>query len=273
MDKTTCGFIGTGRMATALARGFTATGLLKPSQLLGSDSQPAATEQFAQATGAKAVASNAALVAEANVVFLAVKPQHLAHVLTEIRPQLTKQHLVVSVAAGVTLKTLTAGLGPEPRLVRVMPNTPCLVGQGASAYCLGPTATADDGALVAKLLAAVGKAYLLDESLLDVVTGLSGSGPAYVMLIIEALADGGVRCGLPRAVAQSLAAQTVLGSAQMLLTTGEHPSVLKDQVASPGGTTIAGLAALERGGLRSAMIEAVSAATARSRELGLAAGN
>ncbi|MBS0210891.1 MAG: pyrroline-5-carboxylate reductase [Planctomycetes bacterium] len=273
MDKTTCGFIGTGRMATALARGFVEAGLLTPAQMLGSDSYPSAADQFKATTGAQIATSNGALVNAAQIIFLAVKPQHMASVLAEIKPHIGNRHLVISVAAGVPLRVLSAGLGSEPRLVRVMSNTPCLVGQGASAYCLGPNATKDDAALVAKLLESVGRAYQLDEGLLDVVTGLSGSGPAYAMLMIEALADGGVRCGLPRAVAQGLAAQTLLGAAQMVLATGEHPGALKDQVASPGGTTIAGLAVLEQRGIRSALIEAVTAATNRSKELGQAAAN
>ena len=149
-----------------------------------------------------------------------------------------------------------------------MPNTPCLIGQSASGYCLGPRATAADGQLVAQLLGAVGRAFAVDEKLLDAVTGLSGSGPAFVYVMIEALSDGGVRMGLPRDVATALAAQTVRGAAQMVLETGEHPGVLKDRVASPGGTTIAGLQALETGGLRGTLMAAVEAATRRSIELG-----
>lgn len=214
------------------------------------------------------VADNAAVAAAADIVFLSIKPQHMSEVLEGLRGKLTHRHLVISVAAGVPLSRMSEALGPGPRLVPVMPNTPCLVGQGAAGYCLGPGTTADDVAIVERLLSSVGRAYLLDERLLDAVTGLSGSGPAYVCVMIEALADGGVRVGLPRQVAQDLAVQTVLGTAAMILKTGEHPAVLKDQVASPGGTTIAGLAALEAGGLRSALIAAVEAATARLRELG-----
>jgi pyrroline-5-carboxylate reductase len=166
------------------------------------------------------------------------------------------------------LKLLIASLGSQARLARVMPNTPCLVGAGASAYALGGAATAADGQLVARLLSTVGIAVELDESLLDAVTGLSGSGPAYVYQVIEALSDGGVLMGLPRDVATRLASQTVLGAAQMVMHTGEPPAVLKDAVASPGGTTIAGLHALESGGLRAALMNAVRAATLRSRELG-----
>jgi pyrroline-5-carboxylate reductase len=159
-------------------------------------------------------------------------------------------------------------LGSDRRLVRVMPNTPCLVGASASAYCVGGAATCEDGQLVERLLSAVGLAIALPEPLLNAVTGLSGSGPAFVCLIIEALADGGVKAGLPRDVALKLAAQTVCGTARMVLETGQHPAALKDAVASPGGTTIAGLHELERGGVRGSLMNAVEAATRRSRELG-----
>src|SRR5207244_7402529 len=163
---------------------------------------------------------------------------------------------------------LAEGLGSERRLVRVMPNTPCLVAASASGYAPGEAATTEDINLVDRLLNAVGRAFRLPEHLLDAVTGLSGSGPAFIYVIIEAMSDGGVRMGLPRDVATALAAQTVFGAAKMVLETGAHPAVLKDMVASPGGTTIAGLHALERGGLRAALIDAVEAATKRSAELG-----
>lgn len=255
-------------MATALARGFARAGLTAPGAILASDPLPEASAAFASATGGRTATSNRAVAAESSVLFLAVKPQQMADVLAELREHVGSQHLVVSIAAGVTLSTIAAALGPGPRLVRVMPNTPCLVGQGASGYCPGPGATPADADLVGRLLAAVGRAFQVDEKLLDAVTGLSGSGPAFVFVMIEALSDGGVRAGLPRSVAQALAAQTVLGAAHMVLATGEHPAALKDQVASPGGTTIAGLAALEAGGVRAALMAAVAAATERSRALG-----
>ncbi len=261
------GFIGAGQMARALAAGFVKAGLLKPSQVSASDAVPAALAAFAVAVpGAQSAADNATLVGNCDIVFLAVKPQQAGAALTGLtKPAADK--LVISIAAGVTLATLSAALG-KSRLVRVMPNTPCLVGQSASGYALGPRATADDGALVASLLESVGRAFAVDEKLLDAVTGLSGSGPAFVYVMIEALSDAGVQMGLPRDVAMQLAAQTVRGAAQMVLETGEHPGVLKDRVASPGGTTIAGLAALEAGGLRGTLIAAVEAATRRSIELG-----
>ena len=263
------GFVGAGQMARALAAGFVKAGLVQPSQILASDVAPAAVEALRQAVpGARAVPSNTALAAEADVLLLAVKPQQIPAVLAELRPALKPNHLVISIAAGVRLAALGKGLGESVRLVRVMPNTPCLVGKSASGYCLGATTSAADGALVAELLGAVGRAFAVDEKQLDAVTGLSGSGPAFVFLVIEALSDGGVRMGLTRDVALALAAQTVLGSAEMVLQTGDHPAVLKDRVTSPGGTTIAGLQALEAGGLRATLMAAVEAATRRSIELG-----
>lgn len=261
------GFLGAGQMATALAAGWARAGLLDAARSRASDPVPGARQAFEQATGVRAVPTNAE-VAAADVLVLAVKPQVMPAVLAEVRPHVGSRHLVVSIAAGVTLKTLADALGAGTRVVRVMPNTPCLVGASASGYAAGPAATPEDVALVGKLFGAVGTAFALPEHLLDAVTGLSGSGPAFVYVLIEALADGGVRVGLPRDVAQSLAAQTVLGSAKMVLETGRHPAALKDAVASPGGTTIAGLHALERGGFRAALMDAVEAAAQRAGELG-----
>ena len=265
---TAVGFVGAGQMATALAAGWSRAGLLDPARSRASDPHPDARAKFEQTTGVKAAEGNAEVAAAADVLVLAVKPQVMPGALAELRPHLEARHLVVSIAAGVTLEALAAGLGRDVRLVRVMPNTPCLVGASASGYAAGPAATPEDVALVGTLFGAVGTAVAVPERLLDAVTGLSGSGPAFVYVIIEALADGGVRAGLPRDVAQTLAAQTVLGSAKMVLETGQHPGALKDAVASPGGTTIAGLHALERAGLRAALMDAVTAAADRARELG-----
>lgn len=261
------GFLGAGKMATALATGLSQAGLTDPSRILASDVLAPAREQFAKATGARTTADNTEVVREADVLFLAVKPQYVRPVLSEVRPALEMRHLLISIAAGVTLETMLGLVGKDVRLVRVMPNTPCLVGASASAYCLGGNATSEDGQIVERLLTAVGVAVALPEQLIDAVTGLSGSGPAYAYLMIEALSDGGVRMGLPRDVATRLAAQTLLGAAKMVLETGQHPGQLKDAVASPGGTTIAGLHALETGGLRGCLMNAVQAATLRSREL------
>jgi len=269
MTSHTIGFIGAGQMARALAGGLLQAGLVRAEQLVAADPVPAAGEEFSRfVPGARIVPGNAQVAAQATVLFLAVKPQQVPGVLAELKTCVGDQHLIVSIAAGVRLATLAEGLGQRGRLIRVMPNTPCLVRQSASAYAIGPKATPADGELVKQLLSAVGLALPLDEKLLDAVTGLSGSGPAFVYVMIEALADGGVRMGLPREIAAALAAQTVKGAAEMVLTSGDHPAVLKDRVASPGGTTIAGLQALESGGVRAALINAVEAATRRSTELG-----
>lgn len=262
------GFVGAGRMATALARGLVSSGFTAAESIAACDVLPEAREGFAAATGARAVESVADILAEAEIAVLAVKPQQMRGVLAEAEPHVTQSHLIVSIAAGVGLGTLIAALGTDRRVVRVMPNTPALIGAGAAGFARGGTATPEDAGLVERMFSTVGLAVELPESLLDAVTGLSGSGPAYVYEIIEALSDGGVRMGLPRDVATRLAAQTVLGAARMVLETGEHPAALKDAVASPGGTTIAGLYALQRGGLRGLLMEAVEEATERSRELG-----
>jgi pyrroline-5-carboxylate reductase len=262
------GFIGAGQMARALARGITATGLVAADAIVAHDPAPAAGERFlAEVPGARLVDANPEVVKQSDVVILAVKPQNLADVTAQLGAVPGPEKLFVSILAGVPLSTLCGQLACQ-RVVRVMPNTPCLIRSGASAYAPGPGATPQDGELVGSLLRAVGVAFQLDESLLDAVTGLSGSGPAYVYTMIEALSDGGVRVGLPRATATALAAQTVLGAAQMVLSTSDHPGVLRERVTSPGGTTIAGLQLLERRALRSALIDAVEAATTRSRELG-----
>ena len=262
------GFLGAGQMATALATGWASAGLLDVSRSVAADPYPTARSQFHEATGVRTIPESGDALGSAALLVLAVKPQLMNVVLPQVRALLQPRHLVVSIAAGVTLQTLADGLGNETRLIRVMPNTPCLVGASATGYSPGPTATPDDVALVGKLFASVGKAFAVPEPLLDAVTGLSGSGPAFVYVLIEALADGGVRVGLPRDVARTLAAQTVFGAAKMVLDTGRHPGELKDAVASPGGTTIAGLHALERAGFRAALMDAVEAATTRARELG-----
>jgi pyrroline-5-carboxylate reductase len=261
------GFLGAGKMATALARGWLAAGLTDVSHCRASDPVPAARDAFATATGCSAPADNRTVVAASDVLILAVKPQSMAGLLEEVLPAVEQRHLIVSIAAGITLKQLEQGLGRH-RMIRVMPNTPCLVNASAAGYAAGSNATEEDIVLVDRLLNAVGKAFRLPEALLDAVTGLSGSGPAFVYLMIEALADGGVRVGLPRDAATALAAQTVLGSAKMVLETGLHPGALKDMVASPAGTTIAGLHVLERAGVRGALMDAVEAATKRATELG-----
>ncbi len=256
-------------MATALAKGFVQAGVVSPNRISASDVAEAARTAFRRAVpGAVVTASNGEAVRKARVVVLAVKPDQVENVLKEVRPLFTPAQLLLSIAAGVPLARLQAALGEGARLVRVMPNSPALVGAAACGFALGRNATTDDAKLAERLLTSVGIACQVKEALLDAVTGLSGSGPAYAFLVIEALSDGGVAAGLPRDVATRLAAQTLLGSARMVLETGLHPGALKDMVTSPGGTTIAGLHALERGGLRAALMDAVEAATRRSAELG-----
>lgn len=255
-------------MATALAKGFVNAGLIKPAQLIGSDVFAGARDAFAKETGGVVTDSNDEVVAQSTTVFLAVKPQQVADVLGGISDEFTGDHCLISIAAGVTLAKLEEPLHPGARVIRVMPNTPALVGASASAYALGEFATKGDGELAGRLLGAVGLAHEVKEGLLDAVTGLSGSGPAYVYQFIEALSDGGVAAGLPREVATQLAAQTVAGAAKMVLETGQHPGALKDMVTSPGGTTIDGVHELEKGGLRSAVMNAVRAAAEKSKELG-----
>lgn len=262
------GFIGCGQMAQALASGFVNAGCVDAGALIGSDVSEAMRRAFTEHTRATATASNVEVVQNADVVFLAVKPQAMAAVLDELKTHFSHKHLVVSIAAGVTVGRILAVIGPDRRVVRVMPNTPCLVGAAACGYAVGGQAAEEDAKLVQALLESVGLAFRLDEKLLDAVTGLSGSGPAYVYQVIEALSDGGVKVGLPRGVATALAAQTVLGAAKMVLETGKHPGELKDMVTSPAGTTIAGLAELEQRGVRGAFLAAVETATRRSQELG-----
>lgn len=263
------GFIGAGRMATALARGFVNSKTIAPSGIVAADPSEAARGAFLRVVpGTEIGDDNASVAASATVVLLAVKPQQMNDALAEIRAALNEDALVVSIAAGVTLDRLAAGLAANQRVVRVMPNTPCLIGKGASAYSRGRHATAEDGELVAKLLASVGAAYEVPETLLDAVTGLSGSGPAFVYSMIEALTEGGVAAGLPAPLAAELAVRTAAGAAEMVLETGETPSVLRDRVTSPGGTTQAGLEVLGKRGFREAVVDAVTAAAKRSADLG-----
>jgi pyrroline-5-carboxylate reductase len=262
------GFLGAGKMASALAKGMMKTGLIRPEQVLASDPIEAARSSFTKEAGARSTASNAEVVTFASVLVLAVKPDQVNDLLNEIKRQFTPKHLLISIAAGVPIARFESVLGAQARIVRVMPNTPALLGASATGYALGKSAQAEDGELAQKIFSSVGLAYQVKESLLDAVTGLSGSGPAYAFLLIEGLSDGGVAAGLPREVATRLAAQTLLGSARMVLETGLHPGALKDMVTSPGGTTIEGIYELEKAGVRGALMSAVRAATEKSRKLG-----
>ena len=270
----TLGFIGAGAMATAIAKGVAASGLMPFAALTLAD--PASPRSYAQqelaSKGAKLTSDNGEVFARCSIVILATKPDQVCPALTQERETISRRAsqspLFISIAAGLSLATIEAALPAGARVVRVMPNTPALVGCSASAFALGSHASPADASLVSALFGSLGRVVRVSEKDLNAVTGLSGSGPAYVFLFVEALADGGVRAGLTRAVAQELAIQTVLGSAQLLQQTGKHPGQLKDQVASPGGTTIAGIHALERGAFRSTVMDAVVAASSRAAEMG-----
>jgi pyrroline-5-carboxylate reductase len=262
------GFVGAGNMAEALIKGLLGAGVARK-QIVASDHTAERVGHLHKSYGIKAVEDNPEVVRAADIVILAVKPQIVPKVLDEIARAVTAEKLIVSIAAGVPIEAIEAHLHQRAPIVRVMPNTPALVQAGAAALVAGAHATEADLAVVKAIFDSVGTSVVLDdESLMDAVTGLSGSGPAYIFVIIDALADAGVRVGLSRDVSLTLAAQTVLGAAKMLLETGEHPGALKDKVTSPGGTAIAGLHTLEQGGLRTTLINAVEAATKRSRELG-----
>lgn len=261
------GFLGAGNMAGALIKGLLHARAVEPSSILASDVREERRAQLAAEHGIRTTADNHKLVREVDVLVLAVKPQAIDKVLDAIESDVREQ-LVISLVAGVPLVALEARLAPGTRVVRSMPNTAATVLEAATAIAPGTHATDADVAVARALFCAVGKVVALEEAQLDAVTGLSGSGPAYVMLMIEALADGGVKVGLHRDTALLLAAQTVYGSAKLLLETGEHPGRIKDMVTSPGGTAIAGLHTLESGGLRRTLMDAVEVATARSAQLG-----
>ena len=268
MLKERIGFIGGGKMAEALAKGIINASLSSVDKIIASDVDKKRCQILEKDTGIKTTQENKKITSESDIIILAVKPNIIGSILKELKNDITPRHLVVSIAAGIPLDFIESALNKGCRVVRVMPNTPCLVGETAAGYALGKAATRDDGKLVGEILNAVGKSYLLEEKHLDAVTGLSGSGPAFVYTVIEALSDGGVKMGLPRDISTKLAAQTVLGSAKMVLETGMHPGELRDFVTSPGGTTIEGLHALEKGNIRNALIDAVETATKKSKKLG-----
>jgi len=252
-------------MASALINGLSPLKYPKNAIYVSDPYQPAV--ERLKGEGFNATSDNAEVAANCDAIFLCTKPGSVPGVLSELGSAL-ENHLIISICAGVTLAAMEEVVPKSTRVIRVMPNTPCLVGECASAYALGCAATGKDGDFVGDLLKTVGVSHLVSENLLDAVTGLSGSGPAYIFILIEAMADGGVRAGLPRAVALELAAQTVRGAATMVLKTGDHPGLLKDRVMSPGGTTAAGVHALEDGGLRATMMNAVLAASDKATAMG-----
>ncbi|EXB37373.1 Pyrroline-5-carboxylate reductase [Morus notabilis] len=276
-DTYKLGFIGAGKMAESIARGVVRSGILPASRIItAAHSNPLRREAF-ESFGVRVLSKNDdvlrlptavwyRVVEESDVIVFSVKPQVAKDAVSKLKPLLSKKKLLVSVAAGIKLKDLEEWAGSS-RFIRVMPNTLRLHFLSLIVMSLGGTATEEDGKLIAKLFGSVGKIWQADEKYFDAVTGLSGSGPAYIYLAIEALADGGVAAGLPRELALGLASQTVLGAASMAAKTGKHPGQLKDDVTSPGGTTIAGIHELEKGGLRGLLMNAVVAAAKRGREL------
>lgn len=268
MESQRIGMLGAGNMAGALIRGLLASKSVTPEQIVASDVRADHLKELEAEYGIKTHTDNRQLAAWANVVVLAVKPQVIDRVLDQMADAFAPDTLLVSIAAGVPIRALESRLPAHVRVVRAMPNTAAIALAGATGIAPGTRSTPADVELTQKLFAAIGRSVVLDESLIDAVTGLSGSGPAYVMVMIEALADGGVKVGLHRDTALLLAAQTVYGSAKLLLETGEHPGRLKDMVTSPGGTAIAGLHTLESGGIRRTLIDAVDSATKRAIELG-----
>lgn len=264
---TKLGFIGCGNMATAVIQGVLAKGLVQPQDVTVSCSSAARAAERAVQLGACAASCNADVAAVADVLFLSVKPQQYEDVIEEVRDLVDETKVVVTIAPGKTLAWLDARFGKEVKIVRCMPNTPALVGEGLTSYCPNDAVSPEELALVEGLLDCFGKRMRLPEHLIDAASAVGGSAPAFVFAFIEALADGGVAEGLPRAKALEVAAQTVLGSAKMVLETGEHPGALKDQVCSPGGSTIKGVEALEKAAFRGAVIDAVRTTAAAARGL------
>jgi len=261
--------IGTGNMGEALVSGLLGSGSSKPKNIICTDVRQHKLDDIKSKYKVRTTTSNLKAVAEADIIIYAVKPQIMAATLTETAAKLDMSKLVISIAAGVPLAAMESCISKDLRLIRVMPNIAAFVKEAASAIAAGGHATKEDISLAMEIFNSIGKCIFLKENyLMDAITGLSGSGPAYIFLIVDALADAGVKMGLARQDSLFLAAQTVLGAAKLLIETQEHPGQLKDKVTSPGGTAIAGLATLESGGLRTTLINAVEAATNRSKELG-----
>ncbi len=264
----TLAFLGGGNMSDALIAGLLQAGTARPEQIIATDILPDRRDHLKSRYRVKTTGDNREAAGLANIMILSVEPQVLDEVLEDIQPVVSADCLILSVAAGYPIARVASHLKAVTRIVRAMPNTPSTVREAVTALTFNHGLSTDDQNTARTVFESVGKVVVVEERLMDAVTGLSGSGPAYVYVMIEALADGGVKMGLPRHVAELLAAQTVLGAARMMIESGEHPGRLKDRVASPGGTTIAGLYQLEKGRLRAALISAVEAAAKRSAELG-----
>ncbi|XGW22681.1 hypothetical protein V3C99_005133 [Haemonchus contortus] len=268
-SKMKIGFIGAGQMAQALARGLINSRRINAKDIIASSpKQDIALLNECKKLGLLTTHDNSEVVHNSDVVFFAVKPPHVSKVAAEIAPSLTREQLVVSIALGITIRNIETLLPPKSRVIRVMPNTPVVVRAGASAFAVGSACRDGDADLVKDLLSTVGFAVEVPEAYVDPVTGLSGSGPSYMFAVIEGLADGGVKAGLPRDLALKLAAHTLYGAAKMVLETGTHPAKLKDDVQSPGGSSVYGMHKLESGGLKGILMDAVEAATNRSRATG-----
>ncbi|MDD3653510.1 MAG: pyrroline-5-carboxylate reductase [Desulfotomaculaceae bacterium] len=261
------GFLGGGAMGEALVAGLLRNGLVASSSLYVSDINPDRLEYLQDKLGVNVTIDNSEVVKAADIIILAVKPQVIGPLLKEVSSVVRVEQTFISIVAGVTTDIIHSFFDDSVPVVRVMPNTPCLLGEGACAVSAGKYANEENVKKAMAIFAAVGKVLAVPESMLDIVTGLSGSGPAYMYVLLEGFIDGAVRLGMPRDTARVLIAQTMAGAAKMVLETGEHPSKLKDMVTTPGGTTIAGLFALEEGGARALMMKAVAAATDRSREM------
>ncbi len=262
------GLIGCGNMGNALVEGIINSGIRKPHEIIVYDQDNTKTRNLQDGLGLKAGADLVSLMQEAREIFLSVKPQDMHVLLLTLKPYLRPEHLLISVAAGLNISFFEACLGKEYKIIRLMPNTPCLVGEGMIVACSNDNVEPEEEQTVIKLLGTLGHVLTLEEQYFDAVTALSGSGPAYIFLVIEALTDGGVELGLKRDVALLLASQTVLGAARMCLATGENPAILKSRITSPGGTTSAGLLALEAGAIRSSFAKAMAAAAQRSKKMG-----
>ena len=261
-------FIGAGNMAEALIRGLIASGVYEPGDIIAADVLKKRLDHLSSEYGIKISDKNDKAAKQSDIIVLSVKPKLILNVLEQINSELTPGKIVITIAAGISIPAISQVLENKTKIIRVMPNTPALVLAGASVLYCNENVTSKEKARVKKIFESVGIAYIVeDEALLDPATGLSGSGPAFVSIFIEALSDGGVKMGLPRDMAHTLAAQTVYGTAKMIIEGGSHPAEFKDKVSSPGGTTIEGIHHLEKGGFRSSTISAVEAATRRSKEL------
>ena len=267
MSAPRIGIIGVGKLGEALIYGLLRAKVLTPDRLLASDVSLQRCSHISATYNVSCSSDNVHVAGNSQALIIAVKPKDVKRVLEGIRGTLTSSHLVVSVAAGISLNYIASILGSNVQVVRVMPNMPVLVGEGMTVIAAAPNVTRENLAVAEEIFRSVGKVAFADEKYMDAVTGLSGSGPAYIYFVIEALTDAGVKVGLPRELSSLLATQTTLGAARMVLETGEHPAKLRDMVATPGGVTVEGLAKLEEGKLRMTFINAVVKATQRSKEL------